>query len=980
MALELADGSCIGEDDALALIQGTLDSGTATRLRVHAEECASCRALVAALARMPTLRRSVPLDSATPTVRLGDRDDADRAELAPGEMIAGRYVIHDVIGAGGMGVVYTARDTSLERTVALKRVRGPHAANRDDAHDRLVHEARTMAKLSHPSVVAVFDAGVEDGAAYVAMEYVDGTTLRGWLGPSRTWRQIVGLFAQAARGLAAAHDAGIVHGDFKPDNVLVDRAGRPRVADFGLARAAATGETIARGLAGTPAYMAPEQLAGEPADARTDQFAFWVSLHEALYGSRPTSTAKRADEPAAKGPAWLKRALRAGLDPDPARRHPSMTAVAQLLERGLVRRRTTLVAAALIVTVTGAGGLVVGASLAGPSAATQCRGATRKLDGVWDPGRRVAVHGAFLATHKPHAKDVAARVEARLDAWTERWTAASVDACEATRVHGEQSEAMLDLRTQCLDRQLGELDALVTLFQHVDGELLDRAATAAASLTDPAVCADTEALAAGDAPTDPALRARIATASETLARARALDAAGRYDEGTRVIAPLVKTVDELGPFAADVLSVEADLEQKLDKIPQAVATLDKALLVAERTRQDRIRAQIQVALVWIVGSRQAKYDAGREHAKLADAILARLPGPNDALHGDLLTNLSAVAEGQGKFDEVITHTAAARARLERAFGPDNEWIARTHLNTARALEQLGKYEESRAESDRALAILVRTLGPDHPDVAMVHVNIGNTQYRRGDFPAALRSHQRALEIRRAVFGPRHAQVGESLVNVGTVLEAMGEYERALQHQQDGLDILVATLPPEHPMLGVAHSGLANSQFRLGRYADALGHYQAALDQHRKVLGDKHPTLVGDLFNMGLVLQQMMKLDDARDHYTRALDLAAATLPPDHLIVGYILSNLGGVYWAQHRPAEAIPPLERALALREAQAGDAVELAGTRWALARALWDANRDRPRAVTLARAARDALAKADRRGEPTLAEVTAWLKLHDR
>jgi len=220
-----------------------------------------------------------------------------------------RYRILRLVGFGGMGMVYAAHDPSLHRTIALKVIR-PHLAGSTAFQARLLRESNAMARVSHPNVAVVYDVGRSDGLLFIAMEWVDGKTLGQWLerGP-HSWRAIVEVFVQAAEGLAAAHRAGLVHRDFKPDNVLVDDSLRVRVTDFGLVRwsdsdtsltdststhpALGSSDPVPAPLTdpgvtmGTPAYMAPEQYLGKPADARSDQFSFFVALYEGLYGKLP---------------------------------------------------------------------------------------------------------------------------------------------------------------------------------------------------------------------------------------------------------------------------------------------------------------------------------------------------------------------------------------------------------------------------------------------------------------------------------------------------------------------------------------------------------------------------------------------------------------------------------------------------------------------------------------------------------------------
>ncbi|MFY0533529.1 serine/threonine-protein kinase [Nannocystis pusilla] len=272
-------------------------------MEAHASRCEACRQLLSELASDATPTHDPGAPTRTPAA-----DPADPAELdlplQPGARL-GRYVVMSLLGAGGMGVVYAAHDPELGRPVALKLLRPHPAGPRRELEDRLRREAQAMARLSHPNVAAVHDVGQIGGRIFIAMELIRGQTLAAWLRAApRARRDVLARFLLAGRGLAAAHAAGLVHRDFKPENVLVGDDGQVRVVDFGLARAsgdeplsitAQSGPgseqladlTATGAVLGTPIYMAPEQHEGRPAEARSDQFSFCVALYTALYGQRP---------------------------------------------------------------------------------------------------------------------------------------------------------------------------------------------------------------------------------------------------------------------------------------------------------------------------------------------------------------------------------------------------------------------------------------------------------------------------------------------------------------------------------------------------------------------------------------------------------------------------------------------------------------------------------------------------------------------
>jgi serine/threonine protein kinase len=436
---------CLSENTLAEALEGSLVGANLDDANQHLADCAKCHDL---FTELQLLYSSRGLGKAAGEL------------LAPGATI-GRYAVLDVIGSGAMGTVYAAHDPALARRIALKLVRSLGAdASVEDARERLLREAQAMAQLHHPNVVAVHDVGTFGDQVFLAMELVEGQTLTQWLrSRTRSYREILQTFVQAARGLEAAHAAGLVHRDFKPDNVLVDGNGHVRVTDFGLARFAGPGhrddqaedDAAPRGvhgadawsalakrlaatvgplgsatdspltrlltrtgvLVGTPAYMAPEQYAGQAADSRSDQFSFSVALYEALFGQRPfvgNSLAEIFDQVAAgrivrpthaRVPSRLHAILARGLRADPRDRFPSMNALLAELtwEPGLLRRRWFQLTAAVVVAVG------VGSSwfLLHRFRRHLCSGGPQQLAGVWDGPRRQKVESGFRNSHVAYA-------------------------------------------------------------------------------------------------------------------------------------------------------------------------------------------------------------------------------------------------------------------------------------------------------------------------------------------------------------------------------------------------------------------------------------------------------------------------------------------------------------------------------------------------------------------------------------------------
>ncbi|HWB75492.1 MAG TPA: serine/threonine-protein kinase, partial [Nannocystaceae bacterium] len=482
--------------------------------------------------------------AATEPISASASDDAPRR----GQLV-GRYIVLGTIGRGAMGVVLRAYDPQLDRKVALKLVRKP----RDDvSRARLVREAQTLAKLSHAHVIAVFDVGNDGDTVYLAMELIEGRDLAAWLSAgAQPWTAVLDVFLRAGEGLAAAHSAGIVHRDFKPANVMVSDAGHVAVGDFGLARPdEATSTDASAGLdpwgplgdlaltadgvtVGTPAYMAPEQHFGSPADTRADQYAFAIALHEALYGARPfdardTLALARQKSAGPQGPPSgstvprrLYDPIARALAPAPDDRFPSMDALLAELRRVTdePRRRRNF-------ALAGAGVLGAALLIARPWAAHPplCAAVPGAAASVWDDARRHTIDAAIRATAVPYAAQTSGLVLAAIDDRIAQWQRARHDACTDTWIRGEQSTRSLDVRMDCLDRELDRLDAQLVALAGVDAGTIERAPQLVAALPSLSRCADPTRLAAeAIASDDP----RVASARKELLAVDAALAAGR---------------------------------------------------------------------------------------------------------------------------------------------------------------------------------------------------------------------------------------------------------------------------------------------------------------------------------------------------------------------------------------------------------------------------------------------------------------------
>ncbi|MBL8954988.1 MAG: protein kinase [Myxococcaceae bacterium] len=601
--------ACFTEDMLLSFSEQKLSDADASAVSAHLDGCSDCRIIVSELARGQT--EAHVNEPERPLVR--------------GSAL-GRYLVLEQIGAGGMGVVYAAYDPDLDRRVALKLLR--HAGG-EKQRARLVREARAMARLSHPNVAPVFGVETLGDRVFVVMEFIVGENARRWAREERTAAEVLDVFVQAGRGLEAAHHAGIVHRDFKPDNMMVRPNGRVSVLDFGLARPAGEGApgveverpaspsslTETGTVMGTFAYMPPEQRLGLPTDARADQYAFCVSLHEVLYGAPPTEAPKRTP----KVGAVVTRVLARGLQPDAAARFPDMQALLVELERARAPARRwgwAVAAAAALGSVAVAGALLGGAE--------PCAGGEAEVARAWGTEQREAVARAFAAGGtSPDA------IRAALDGYRAKWVGAQREACEATRVKGVQSEELLDRRMLCLGARKAALGATARALAS-GGPSLQRAPLAVAQLPLIDDCADARwLLEAVPPPSDAATRAKLAEVRERLATVNALTELGRVDEGTPLAAAVVAEARQLGyaPLLAEALESQVDLLRwGLETTPIEVAAWH-GVQAALQSRDDRLQARAWLNLGDVVGTIMRRPAEGHHLLDVAKTAIDALEAP-----------------------------------------------------------------------------------------------------------------------------------------------------------------------------------------------------------------------------------------------------------------------------------------------------------------------------------------------------------------
>jgi len=932
--------ACIGQDELAGLFEGRLAAAEQARVDLHIDACPRCFDLVADLARgLPPPAEAPPEDlppAPAPT-------SSASGVLPRDALIQGRYQILELAGVGGMGVIYVAFDHTLDRKVALKVLRADRNPDLRDAQARLLREAQTLARLSHPNVVVVYDVIQGDDGVYVAMELVAGRTLRVWLEdpPTPPRDQLLAVFISAGRGLAAAHAAGVIHRDFKPDNVLVGADGRVRVTDFGLARAhtperpasppapAATplpaDQTHA--AAGTPRYMAPEQRLGAGADARSDQYAFAVALYEAVHGQHPSSAAAPAR---GHGPRWLRRVLLRALSVEPARRFATMDELCDALERGRHRRARL----AWSLSVGGAAVAALSAALLAPTrGAPVCAPAAAQLVGVWDEPTRRAVRDAVAAADRPPAWSA---IEGELDAVVRMWSEQHDLACASatTDVAAARPQAMVVL--ECLQQGREQLRVLTDMAARADRSALSYIARGRLREALRQACVSPEAARdIAPLPGDVELRRQVVELRILLDEAFGVEREGRLDEAHALADRVVARAEQtgFGPLRCEALFRRGAIEHQRGDLKAAQQTLERALAIAEVEHHDRMIPELWMAIVGV------------------DTSLGRL------------------AEASRGLDRATAFFT--RLRLPAAS------MARLHSKRATVLRALGRHREAIEVEAEALALYLA--GPEPERFEAGSLTVQATSYAAiGAWDRALELDRRALALREQQLGPRHTRVAGSLNNIGVALMATGQHEAARAHLLRALAIREELQGPDGLEVSHVLLSLAELERRTGRPAAARPLLTRALAIRERVLGRHHQLVAEALHRLGALLTAGGDHAAGFDALARARAIMEQSLGATHPLTALVVASIAHAELARGAPEAARPLLEEAVELLATADVRPDERAAASFDLARALGASPGEHPRASQLAGSARDIYRDIGPPAAPQLAEVEAWLAAH--
>ena len=1003
--MDALDGGCLAHEAVHGFVSGTLADDEAERVEDHLDGCADCRALVAVLARgsdtiLPTRAEPGGLDT---TAALGSGETGLPGMRAAVSRSAGhpptgtqidRYVIERPLGAGAMGAVSLADDPELKRKVCVKLLR-PQLLDSGDTQAtraRLQREAQAMAQVSHPNVVAVYDIGTYEGQVFIAMEYVEGGDLSRWLREEeRRPAEVLEVFRAAGRGLAAAHRAGLIHRDFKPQNVMVGKDGSIKVTDFGLARAdaetdrrepgeadagreAKTGDeadsllasplTRTGAMIGTPAYMAPEQVRGEEIDARCDQFAFAVALYEALFGVRPfagagleeihaAAVAERVVPPPRRSgvPRRMRAAIVRGLRASPDNRFPTMDAMLAALAPRSWRRAFIAASAGAILL---SGGLAAAGIRTGTDDAPVCDGGAALIAPVWDDAARGRIRSAFAATGLVLAKSSSASVVGELDEYAGQWIAAHREACAATRVRQEQTEDMLALRMACLDRRRAELAATVQVLERPDAAMVDNAFQIPSNLSSIADCADARALAAPlPLPRDARTREQIAATRAKLARADALVHAQRLDKARALVEQVVGEAAGIGwsPLVAEARFKAAQLDLLQLRFDDAEKGFDAAVVAAEQAGHDDIRIEAYFGQTGIAKQR-GRPDQALRWAGYARAAIERT-GSRPGKLASLATTLGDIYAYQGDGKRAIAEYQRAIELDTRAFGARSSEVATATYRLAAFYHQLREHDRAIAGFEKAFALYtqVEVGGADHPLALFTLKTMSSVRQEQDRGPEALALAERALAGFRRVYGDDHEATGAAHYALGLAQGAVGRIDDGLASQERAIAIWRRVLGPKSPYLAAFIGGLAITLNQAERYEQSAARVVEAIDIY---LAGGQPEASREIIQfrnmLATIFTRLKRYDDALAQVKLSLASAEKILAPDAQQLADTLTVYGFAHNRKGDARHALPLLERAFKVRQAGKAGASDSSWTKLELARALWDAPGDRARARRLA------------------------------
>ncbi len=924
----------------------------------------------------------------------------------------GRYVVVRELGAGGMGVVYAAYDPQLDRKVALKlllpEVTGDRSRSRsrslEEARARFVREAHALARLSHPNVVAIYDVGEAEGCVWLAMEHVDGVTLDAWLNESpRTTSELLEVMIAAGHGLEAAHEAGLLHRDFKPENVMIGRDGRTRVMDLGLARGAGQASvgttttqrgpdsaastsaapasvvaasvastsasdvrvTRAGALVGSPAYMSPEQFSGHEVDVRSDIFAYCVTLYEALHGERPfpgeslvalaaSVLAGKIKPPPRSGrsvPRWLRRVYARGLEVEPEQRFASMTDLLAALERGKARaRRRRWVAGAAVVAAAAA----VAASVEHydmSQKTSYCASLAAEIDEVWDDTARERLRTGFLATGAPFALHSLEVFVPWLNDYREAWRAGRTEACVHATIDRDWDDALVDRSSWCFEDRRLQLEATVEQIATLNRASSRRAVRIASYLDPVEPCLDPKHLERLPAP-PLEMRDEVRAIRSTLSRSDRLRHSGRQVDALEVASGGRERAEALGwsPLLALARFIEGRCALEAGQTKLADETLVRAYFEAQRGGSLEVAFRAARSLISVYNGSQRYRDAA-VWAGHADVLAASLEDPSglDEAEGRYL--LSSVRSGLGDYDGAAIAAEQALAMRRDALGAEHPITAASIRGVGIIYLLQGRHREALEHLQQAAQIWEDAVGHEHPYIAQLATLHGRALWSLGQVDEAIARLHEGLALHERLGRSDHPNTVPSIDALGRVLLALDRVDEAEPLLERGLAAARANRGVRARAYAMSLLSMAELDRARGREKLALSRSAEAVELLESTLDPDHPEVASAQERVAEIDRALGRVDEGITRRREALSRREAAFGPEHGLLRAPLEGLGDALAEAGRVEEARASYERALAIGERLLGpDDAALAPSLSALARiALAEGDRDAARSLAL-------------------------------
>lgn len=848
----------------------------------------------------------------------------DGTDDLTGERI-GDYVVGRKIGSGGMGVVFEAQQKHPQRMVALKIIRPGIFSKK--MQRRFEVECELLGRLQHPGIAQIHHAGTaktKHGVRpYFVMELVSGRPLLEYASAANLQvRARIELLARICHAVQHAHTRGVIHRDLKPDNILVDQSGQPKILDFGVARSLdsdaqlTTHRTGVRQLIGTLSYMSPEQVRGRAhdVDARSDVYSLGIIGYRLLSGQFPYIVADTSLPEAARIiceqepiPLAVRDSRYRGdvtvivakaIEKEPERRYQSALAIAEDIDRYFTKRPIL----------------------------------ARPPSGLYEFRRIVARHklpfaltgsfflltlafGLWMSALYARTQEAEQLAQERLSATIVARDQAEQETIRANAA-GELAESRLVDASQARDDLRVVADFQSAMLSEINAERLGRSI-----VVDFRVGIQSKLGDRGVKPDQ--IDAALASFDELAAIVNATDIALQIvDEEI-----LARAVETIGQDFADQPILEAALRyaigaayRGLGMYSQSQPQLERALAIRrQELGDDHPDTLTSVAGMGVLLMNLSKYAEALVYSRNALEARRRVLGNEHTDTLQSINNMGRLLDSMGKYDEALPYLREAMDVARRVLGDDDPGTLSSIGNMALLLTAMGKFDEAIPYSHEVVERCRRVLGNDHPDTLTALNNRGVIFYSMGKHTEALRSYHEALEGKRRMLGNDHPDTLVSISNIGSLLLRIGEYDEAWPYYREALAGYRRAFGDDHQSTLTLLSNTGVLFKLMGKYDEAMPYYVEALEGKRRVLGDDHPDTLVSINTMGSLHLAIGNTDEALVFFLEAVEGRRRVLGSDHTAtllssanVGIALAEQGQLEEAEAIGVKAVEGLRRVL--------------------------------------------------------------------